>query len=53
VILLGVAAEGWTGTAGVLAAALVLLTGPLTRSRDLPARRAAAATADGRTLTPV
>jgi hypothetical protein len=29
----------------------VLLTGPLTRSRDLPAGRAAAETADGGTLT--
>ena len=26
----------WAGTAGVLAAALLLLIGPLTRSRDLP-----------------
>ena len=30
----------WAGTAGVLAAALLLLIGPLTRRRDLPEARA-------------
>lgn len=34
----------WAGTAGVLVAALVLLAGPLTRSRDLPETPAVAGT---------
>ena len=33
---IGLRATMWAGTAGVLVAALVLLIGPLTRSRDLP-----------------
>jgi hypothetical protein len=28
----------WIGTAGVIAAAMLLLVGPLTRSRDLPGK---------------
>ena len=32
----GLRTTRWVGTAGVLAAALLLLVGPLTRSRDLP-----------------
>jgi MFS family permease len=38
---IGLRATMWVGTAGVLVAALVLLVGPLARSRDLPAGRRA------------